>query len=462
MTISSNPPVISTPWYQPSDTLLELLSTEYQARLQSYRHTPHDVKEHVGIESSIAQGGYAHRQIHELIQNGADAVFKGEDDHGWIEVRLTPQYLYVANTGATLDSQGILTLLHAHVSQKRSGEIGRFGVGFKSVLRVTARPQIFSRQICLGFDAQRTQQVLQEHLNTHIAKAPTLRLAWAIEPDDDPHLQEMMQWASSVVRLPIEGNQAALEALHNEMVQFDASFLLFAPTSLHLTFVNHLNETPTRRQMYSSQQSDVDGAWTLVDDQQETRWRVRSTLIDLRDHAVAWADAGVRHQRDEYEVHWALPEHPHPGQFWVFFPLSEPAPVPGIISAPWKTSDDRRHLLPGAFNQTLLEQVAAWLASCYVSMSQLAQFESMFAALPGAMDLSWASAALFESLAPQLVQATIWPDRQGTPQRLGDLVAPPHDVPRSLIESWAQLTEHAVSLPHAMVFDDDATRIKFE
>ena len=46
----------------------------------------------------------------------------------------------------------LVALLNAHSSAKRGGQIGRFGVGFKSLLKLGGRVDIVSRSIGLRFD----------------------------------------------------------------------------------------------------------------------------------------------------------------------------------------------------------------------------------------------------------------------------------------------------------------------
>src|SRR5689334_22023697 len=103
--------------------------------LAAYRANPDLILEHANIERATAQGGYGRRQIYELVQNAADALLGRSS--GRIVVVLTKDALYSANEGEPIDGPGIDAILSSHVSLKRGAEIGRFGLGFKSVLEVT-------------------------------------------------------------------------------------------------------------------------------------------------------------------------------------------------------------------------------------------------------------------------------------------------------------------------------------
>lgn len=455
-------------WYTPQDQLRLQLEQDRRARQEAYRHAPHDLEEHLGIEASIAQGGYATRQIHELIQNGADAVFRQGEQHGWLEVCLSPTHLYVANTGAALDGQGLRTLLQAHVSRKRTGEIGRFGVGFKAVLKVTDRPQIFSRSLCVGFDAQRAQRALDDALpELKITRSPALRMAWELDPweQDDPILAELLSWATTVVRLPLKDEQAA-HALSRELMAFDSAFLLFTPTSLALTFRDLSRpQAPVTRQIHKRHEPiDLGQGWLLTDGEQTRRWSVLSTRFELNDER-AILDAGERHARGEYELHWALPwgEEVEQGRFWVFSPLEELLSIPGILNAPWKVSDDRRHILPGAFNEALITQAAGFILTQYERMGQRAQDPgAALGFMPAGQVGGWADTRITEALNKALETAPLFPDVHGQRAKLADLRLHPRELPTALIEAWSELVTRQGHMPHLSCYQHPRRRQSLE
>jgi hypothetical protein len=121
------------------DAFLEQLNSK---RLRSYDADPGLLKEHFGIEETVLAGGYGYRQILELVQNGADALLEARErgdalgGDGRIHVQLRGSRLYVANTGAPLSEEGLDALLRSHSSPKRGNQIGRFGLGFKSLLKL--------------------------------------------------------------------------------------------------------------------------------------------------------------------------------------------------------------------------------------------------------------------------------------------------------------------------------------
>src|SRR3954462_4574590 len=117
--------------------------------LGAYREAPRLVEEHHNLELAAVEGGYGRRQLFELIQNGADELL---GSHGRIQVVLTENALYCANQGNPLSVEGVRALQFSHLSAKKGVEIGRFGLGFKSVLGITRTPEIFSRSGSVRFD----------------------------------------------------------------------------------------------------------------------------------------------------------------------------------------------------------------------------------------------------------------------------------------------------------------------
>lgn len=94
---------LHTPWETRDSEVCEYIQRQTQRCLASYRADSGLVEEHANIELATAQGGYGRRQIYELVQNAADAMFSSG---GRIEVVLTQTALYCANEGEPIDVDG--------------------------------------------------------------------------------------------------------------------------------------------------------------------------------------------------------------------------------------------------------------------------------------------------------------------------------------------------------------------
>ena len=192
-------------WATRASPLLNRVAERSGKALSAYRENSLLIAEHANIELATAQGGYGRRQVYELVQNGADAL--AGQYGGRIHVVLTETNLYCANEGKPVDSNGIDSLLASYISEKRGLEIGRFGLGFKSVLGVTNSPDFFSRSGSFSFDADRSKEAILA-IAPDTERFPALRLAWPLNPVNesasDTVLGELMSWATTVVRLPID------------------------------------------------------------------------------------------------------------------------------------------------------------------------------------------------------------------------------------------------------------------
>ena len=139
-------------WTDP-DRALEGLVDEFRDKcVRVYKEDPNRVE-----ERGIAEGGYGRKQIQELVQNAVDAL---QGAPGRIQVSLTDDALYVANKGRPFEDSGVRALLCTHLSNKTGAEIGRFGLGFKSISGISDSPQIFSRSVSFEFSRQQSAEAL--------------------------------------------------------------------------------------------------------------------------------------------------------------------------------------------------------------------------------------------------------------------------------------------------------------
>jgi len=328
-------------------------AVEEQTRrvLDTYRVEPGRVEEDANLERSAAEGAYAKRQVFELLQNAADAL---RDQPGRCEVLLTDSTLYVANQGSPLSAKGVETLMAAHRSVKRDEQIGRFGLGFKSVLAVSDSPRLFSRSGSLLFDREEAVRRISQVV-PGAPHYPISRVATATDPKvwatRDPELKKLMEWATTVVVLPLRTGH---DIIAESMRTFPAQFVLFSPHVTELGFDDRVNESARLIGLKTNEAGEFD----LLDSNRRARWVVVSRRH--RPTKAAFADGGYQAARDAVQIQWAVPiegAQTRLGSFWAYFPTSDGTTLSGIVNAPWKLADDRASLLNGAFNEELLTEV---------------------------------------------------------------------------------------------------------
>lgn len=381
------------------------IAEKFQRRLKAYEAEPQDAAEHHGREQNVLGGAYSYRQVAELIQNAADAISaaaqNGGNTIGRIDVGLRGNRLYAANNGDPFTRAGIDSILNADLSPKVGNLIGRFGIGFKSLLKFGREVLVLSRTACFRFDPERCRSTIREHLQLPVdAPAPGMRLAWACEPmaaqSGDPILAEHSQWAATVIRAEIS-EAADVEQIAKDLKAFRAELLLFITADVMLSLRHESLDRVIQRERMA------DGVTVLEDGDERSRWRLFGKSITIVDEA-AKRDATNLHDRAELPITWAVPldakAKNEAGTFWVFFPTLTRSLVPGILSAPWKVGSDRQNLMQGPFNSAMLKAAAELVAE---SLPQLWQADD-----PGVLlDYLPSAANVINEVAAPLVNA-LW------------------------------------------------------
>ena len=334
-----------------------------ERRLQVYSTDRGQIKEDYGIEEVVLAGGYGYRQVLELIQNGADAILEAVEagmDPGSpprIEVVLTDSHLYVANTGAPFSNEGVEALLRSHSSPKRGNQIGRFGLGFKSLLGLDGTIDITSGRFAFRMDPARCRQELRTQFK--VRQAPGLRLAWQLDMVSRSQLQKKFPWATTVVCAEIK-KPRMVKQLRKEILQFPSEFLLFLPVSVEIT-LDHGGKEGSKL-IFKREEAGKD--LILHEGESASRWRKVEKLVKVTSE-TALADATHTHAREQVPLAWAIPLDANKadrGQFWAFFPTQTPTYIMGILNAPWKLNSDRNSIIEGDWNSMLMEEAAKLVA----------------------------------------------------------------------------------------------------
>lgn len=426
----------------------EFIASEHESVLASYRSRPDNIRENAGQEQSIIQGGYRDKQIQELIQNAVDAL---DEDGGVIRIVLTDGALYAANDGAAFDEAGIRTLLHSNMSDKRDNKIGRFGLGFKSVLQVSGRPQIFGVKGSFGFDAARSRAEL-EGIAPHLGTYPALRLPYVLDPAgeraQDPVLDELMDTATTVVRLPLAEPSATLEA---QIHEFPYRFLLFTQQVSELVLddrISGITNSWSADRRYLDDEGSV--SVTLRNGGLTEVWLVVS--MAYRPTAAAQEEAGAIHARGTVPVSWAVRQDSGTKSrsiegLWNYFPTTTEVTIPGIINAPFKMNDDRMSVLYDRYNEEILSHALGrlmLLAVPYLRTEEHPAGHFRLAPARGREDTPWMRDRVITPLVRFLSTIAFVPDLKGELRPIRDLkVRPDIQDDHGLIAAWTEIARVA-------------------
>lgn len=348
---------IPSTWQQPNPKELETLERINQKALNSYLANPELIKEHLGIEDNIRSGGYSEKQINELIQNAADPM---EGLEGRIDVVLTGNALYCANEGMAFQARDLDSIFMAYSSSKGGNKIGKFGIGFKSLLALTDKPQVFSKTISFGFDHDQFKEDLAVN-GIDVSDVPKVRTAYLLdaleEAKTDSVLKEMLTWASSIIRVPLTKTQ---NWLSRELTEFPGETLLFSD-KIGVLHLNDLSQGTPQTITWSKETPELDRPHLIAltkdinGEATTTQWVVNS--LEHRPSPTAKLKLSDAAARDQFDVIWAVPVTGRHGRgtLWSSFPTSENVGLAGIINAPFHMNDDRVSIMQSLYNQEVLE-----------------------------------------------------------------------------------------------------------
>lgn len=343
--------------WAPDDALLREIEVQFDRAIAAYSANPALITEHANQEESIRTGGYASRTLIELVQNAADAMSgtAEADGVGRVEIVLDPasRILYCANSGRPFSKSGIVAITHAYLSGKRGDEIGRFGLGFKSVLAVSDSPQVLSRSVSFEFNSPVARTRIAR-MGSSSRRLPVLRTATPLDAQKlisaDPIVRDLAAWATTIVRLP---NVENAKRLRVEMDSFTSEFLLFVSSVREI----RLRVLGTDGFETSHVSRDLGNGRFKIErpDRSGDEWFVTERMHSPT--AAARREVGEAVSRDEIKVSVAIPVRPRAanagtgdpgtqrGQFWSYFPLQDRTSATAFFNAPWSVNDDRTEYL---------------------------------------------------------------------------------------------------------------------
>lgn len=283
-------------------------------RIKSYRDDSNLLVEHRNAEDETTSD-YAGRCLFELLQNADDAM---------------------APPGAD-----------------RAELIGAKGLGFKSVLEITERPEIHSAGFHFGFDAGKSRALLDDV--RHAELVGIFRVPHEAAPDAQV-TRLLRDGFTTIVRLPFRDEQARHLA-EEQLAALSPHFLLLAQ---HLDMVEIRSPALPRTISRSGPRGSPEGgiAELRVKDRGEpavpSAWRVwRETWPPADDHAKRLSAAiaiplerGVTAPTTE-----ALPLH-------VFYPTDDELELPFLVHASLELQHNRKHVRAGANDTDILDRLA--------------------------------------------------------------------------------------------------------
>lgn len=443
--------------WMPDPRLAQEVADQFDRAIASYRANPHLISEHANHEESIRVGGYANRTLLELVQNAADAMAGVGDEQGEFAGRVEivldteSQTLYCANAGRPFSRNGLTAITHAHLSGKRGDEIGRFGLGFKSVLAISDAPQVFSRSVSFEFNSP-TARVELAKIASNARRYPVLRTATVVDPGaafaEDPVLAELGAWASTIVKL---SHASSLGRIRDEIEEFSSEFLLFAgavrEVKLRVLGADAFETSHTSR--------DLGGGILRIEDPNGggDEWIVEDRMHEPSPNARRQVGEAV--SRAQVKVTVAIPRRharQRVGQFWSYFPLQDQTSASALFNAPWSVNDDRTTLLRNDYNReilgTLSEMFTGMLPRVATPDDPAAHLDYMPAR--GREQLSFGDELLCAHVPEIATSLELVPDATGTLRRAAELRPLDFAVPvdSNAHQNWIESPNTGEDVPH--------------
>lgn len=455
-------------WTVGGAAIREYVEERQGVALRTYEVNPDLLEEHVRQEDSFRTGGYGERQISELLQNAVDALTQAGME-GRVEFRMANGALYCANEGEPFRRDGVRAVSSAFLSAKRGDEIGRFGLGFKSVLGITNRPQIFSSTVSLEFNAPNTARLFNG-ARSESGRLPLLRVPSLIDVEEaqetDPNLRELMTWASTVIKLPLIGGGPRIR---QELEKFQTQSLLFMKSVSAVTIA--LQNSTGALTLREHRREGVLAVGEVIlhsPEAEPARWlfaeREHRPSETVRNSLSATAD------RESVTVSYAVPldGRSELGQLWAWFPLKDRTTARGIFNAPWEVNDDRTTLLTSsAVNGELLDVCAELFLEVAVRASTPEDPGAHLDLFPArGREVRSAADRVLSSRIPELARIRpLIPDRNGVLRTAKEFNGVPElaesIVPAAQMQAWQAIVTRA-DIPHWRCFTNNnrTTRLR--
>jgi len=356
----------------------DLLASIREQNLGVYRAMPTRVREDVAQESQIAQD-YQGRIVYELLQNADDAMLSEGGTNDAISFRLTEDFLEVANSGHPLTADDVMGLCgigmtsKVEVKARRRASIGHKGMGFKSVLEITDRPEVISETYAFRLDADLARPAIDEVFvsaeQRRPIQVPTMRLPWPITTDDESWRRAASLGMRTLFRFPLR--ESLSESQRNQL----ADRLLGLPVTA-IVFLKNLDVVDVdveatgrsgRFRWELSRERRVDGGWlptggltdsgvyqvTIAGDKGQ-KWQflvAHDADVEIGDRLGGISGSGWD-GIDLSEVSLAVvpPDSrttmltPADYRFHVFLPTREPSPYPMLINGAFQTDLSRQQI----------------------------------------------------------------------------------------------------------------------
>ncbi len=323
---------------------------------------------------------YEGRELLELIQN-ADDSGAGYSKPNKMLVQLTPNALYIANTGIPFSPEGIKSLMVSDNSPKqlqRTRCIGYKGLGFRSVLGWTSSIAILSGKLSIGFSEIRAIEWLRVLVNENIKirdkvervekeglhnPIATLSVPYLFNSTNSKErmsietLQTLYELYNkgydTVICLVFDKPEETFEKVQRQIKSIGAEILLFLQYLKGLEVVsqesNMIWETErNEKDVIINPASKEPQIWRLFSESDEIPKEYRRPDQPL----VSKYEIKLATSKENLNTH----------RLFVYFPTEVLFPFPLVAHATFELTDNRQHLIETNINKFIASKLAKLIA----------------------------------------------------------------------------------------------------
>lgn len=334
------------------------------------------------------------RFLFELLQNANDAIQDwlllnpGEDGQtGSVQIILSNDSLIVANQGLPFGEENVKAICRLGKSTKSlTKSIGHKGVGFKSVLEITNRPEVYSGDYAFGFSLKECARTIQsviadysiEDITMPIHRFPFERSLADIDEEDRTRIVELFNLGYvTIIRLPLIVSSAVVEEqIRKDLNQLTLLFLkgmgqlqVAFPSGQKLVVKRDplgkngsINPASRKFTLTAIDGASGQSTWLVIAPPSPIPISDPSLLNGL---GKAWKK--VTHVffslafpiSSDQEIQ--VEEQPFP--FYVYFPTKDNSGFRFVINADFYVGSSRTHIPKHDFNTWLSKQIVEYLAT---------------------------------------------------------------------------------------------------
>ncbi len=309
---------------------------------------------------------YNGRQLLEMLQNADDAASKAKGDKK-VLIQLSKNQLVIANTGYPFSEEGLISIFHSHLSPKEAQEsqIGKKGLGFRSILSWANKVTIKSHDLCVSFSKGYSKTVLDEllknkefeiafnKLNKAKNKTPISTLVCPDVTSVDPEF--FIDFAEYDTTILIDLKKESLEEVEQQIEKdLDGEVLLFLN---HLECIE-INVNGLIKKYNKVESSEAKVKLITIDNSlptptSEKLWNVYS----IKDH---FADLNKSYQ---ISVAWKDELDEAKDVIYSYFRTKVPFHFKGILHGTFELNSDRNDILSeDVYNKKLIKLIPGLIA----------------------------------------------------------------------------------------------------